>query len=63
MKIDIFYSPNFNKEKKRTKKSIKCIVFHYTGMQSERESLTRLSDPRSKVSAHYLINRNGKIID
>jgi len=61
MKIDIFYSPNFNKEKKRSKKSIKFIVFHYTGMQSERESLARLSDPRSKVSAHYLINRNGKI--
>jgi N-acetylmuramoyl-L-alanine amidase len=61
MKIDIFYSPNFNKEKKRLKKAIKIIVYHYTGMQSERESLIRLSNPHSKVSAHYLINRNGKI--
>ncbi len=30
-------------------------------MQSERESLIRLSDPYSNVSAHYVINRNGKI--
>ena len=31
-------------------------------MQSERESIQRLCHPSSKVSSHYLINRNGKII-
>ena len=30
-------------------------------MQSERESLKRLCDPRFKVSCHFLINRKGKI--
>ena len=30
-------------------------------MQSERESLSRLTNPRSKVSSHFLINRNGKV--
>ena len=60
MKIDSVYSPNFNK-KKRSKNSIKIIVIHYTGMQSERESLARLSNSKSKVSSHYLINKNGKI--
>ena len=30
-------------------------------MQSERESLARLCNSRSKVSSHYLINKNGKI--
>ena len=30
-------------------------------MQSERESLKRLCNPLSKVSAHYLINQKGKI--
>ena len=30
-------------------------------MQSERESLNRLCDFKSRVSCHYLINRNGKI--
>ena len=30
-------------------------------MQSERESLNRLTDPKSKVSSHYVINQKGKI--
>ena len=60
MKINNCFSPNFNK-KKRSKNSIKTIVIHYTGMQSERESLLRLCNPKSKVSSHFLINRNGKI--
>jgi len=60
MKIKDFFSPNFNK-KARSKKSIKAIVIHYTGMQSERESLKKLCDFRSKVSCHYLINQKGKI--
>ena len=54
------YSPNFDK-KKRSKKSIKIIVIHYTGMQSERESIIRLCNTKSKVSTHFLINQNGKV--
>ena len=30
-------------------------------MQSERESIIRLRNPKSKVSSHLVINRNGKI--
>ena len=37
------------------------IIIHYTGMQSERESLSRLIDPKSKVSSHFLINQKGKV--
>ena len=60
MKISNFYSPNFS-EKNRSNNSIKIIIIHYTGMQSERESLDRLTDPKSKVSSHYAINQKGKI--
>ena len=60
MKIVRYFSPNFN-NKKRSKNLIKTIVIHYTGMQSERESLKRLTNPKSKVSSHFLINRQGKI--
>jgi len=60
MKINSIYSPNFD-EKKRSYKSIKFLVIHYTGMQSERESIRRLCNPKSKVSCHYFINQNGKI--
>ena len=60
MKISNFYSPNFNR-KKRPNNSIKIIIIHYTGMQSERESMVRLGNPKSKVSSHFVINQNGKI--
>jgi len=60
MKISNVYSPNFDK-KKRSYKSIKFLVIHYTGMQSERESLKRLCNPKFKVSSHYLISQNGKV--
>ena len=60
MEITKFYSKNFDK-KKRTSKNITSIILHYTGMQSERESIKRLTKQSSKVSCHYLINRRGKI--
>ena len=60
MKISNYYSPNFDK-KKRSIKMIKIIVIHYTGMQSERESISRLCDFKSKVSSHFVINENGKV--
>jgi len=60
MQINNLYSPNFD-ENKRAANTIKIIVMHYTGMQSERESITRLCDPKSKVSSHFVINKNGKV--
>tara|TARA_A100000164_G_scaffold381739_1_gene435099 strand:+ start:3407 stop:4099 length:693 start_codon:yes stop_codon:yes gene_type:complete len=62
MKITKYYSPNFD-QKTRSSKGITSIIIHYTGMQSERESLKRLTSPSSKVSCHYLIKRNGEIIN
>ena len=61
MKINYNFSPNFSKNS-RLKKSIKFVIIHYTGMQSEIESVSRLKNPRAKVSCHYLINRKGTII-
>ena len=60
MKIISCYSENYDK-KKRPKKQVKIIVFHYTGMQSEVESIKRLCSSSSKVSCHYLINEKGEI--
>ena len=60
MKIKRLFSANFD-EKKRSLKSIKIIVIHYTGMQSERESIIRLCNPKSKVSSHFVIGQNGKV--
>ena len=62
MRITKYYSPNFN-VKPRSIKSITFIIIHYTGMQSERESLRKLTSPNSKVSCHYFIKRNGEILN
>jgi N-acetylmuramoyl-L-alanine amidase len=59
-KIEII-SPNYT-NRARNKAQIKFVIIHYTGMQSEIESIKRLEDPKSNVSCHYLINRRGKII-
>jgi len=55
------YSPNFSTPSRNTNK-IKYIIFHYTGMRSENEAINRLLDVKSKVSCHYFIKKNGKII-
>ena len=47
--------------KRRSSKSITAIIIHYTGMQSERESLKRLISSKSRVSCHYLIGRSGSV--
>ena len=60
MKINVVYSPNFD-QRKRPSKSIKLLVIHYTGMQSERESIMRLCNPQSMVSSHFVISQSGKI--
>ena len=52
---------NFDK-KKRLKKQIKLIVFHYTGMQSKVEALKKLCNSKSKVSCHYFIDEIGNIV-
>ena len=60
MKKNLYLSPNYSK-KIRSVKKIKFVIIHYTGMQSEIESIKRLMDKKSKVSCHYLINRKGTI--
>ena len=60
MKIRTDFSENFS-PKLRSKNSVKFIIIHYTGMQSEIESLNRLKNVKSKVSCHYFINRKGLI--
>ena len=61
MRTILNYSPNFD-IKKRKKKDIKFIVFHYTGMKKEIDAINRLTDQKSKVSCHYFVKNNGEIL-
>lgn len=37
------------------------LIIHYTDMESGEAALQRLSDPAAEVSAHYLIERDGRL--
>ena len=54
MRKTLNYSPNF-KTTKRKVNQIKFIIFHYTGMKKESETIKKLTDIKSEVSCHYLI--------
>ncbi|MDE0877358.1 MAG: N-acetylmuramoyl-L-alanine amidase [Sphingomonas bacterium] len=51
-------SPNFDE---RTL-PISMIVLHYTGMADGSSALARLCDPAAKVSAHYVVEENGRVM-
>ena len=57
-----YYSINFSLSK-REKNKIKFIIIHYTGMKKESEAIQKLCDLKSKVSSHYFIKNNGKILN
>ena len=56
------YSLNFN-QSKRSKKDIKFIIIHYTGMKKELAAINRLCNVKSKVSAHFFVKKNGLVLN
>jgi N-acetylmuramoyl-L-alanine amidase len=50
-------SPNFNARKAPPD----MVVLHYTGMETGEAALARLRDPAAEVSAHYLIEEDGRV--
>lgn len=53
-------SPNFGPRRGHTDPSL--IVLHYTGMTCADAALARMCDPLSEVSAHYMIDRAGVVV-
>jgi N-acetylmuramoyl-L-alanine amidase len=58
---DIIQHPSPNFETRPTGVSPDLIILHYTDLISVEEALKRLCDPEAKVSAHYLISKEGQI--
>ncbi|MEO8548232.1 MAG: N-acetylmuramoyl-L-alanine amidase [Sphingomicrobium sp.] len=50
-------SPNFDE---RTS-PVSMIVLHYTGMPDAAGALDRLTSPEAKVSAHYMVDEDGRV--
>ena len=57
--IDLIQAPSPNFDARRGPPDI--LVLHYTGMQSGEAALARLRDPDAKVSAHYLVEEDGRV--
>jgi len=51
-------SPNFDERAL----PISMLVLHYTGMQDGDAAIARLRDPESKVSCHYLVGEDGRVL-
>jgi len=58
--MQFFPSPNFND--RRTGAAIQHLILHYTGMRTSDEAIARLRDPAGQVSAHYIVDLDGAIV-
>ena len=52
--------PSPNNDERQSATDI--LLLHYTGMTSTAEAIERLCDPAAKVSAHYVVEENGNIV-
>ena len=53
------YTPNVNSRDPSL--PLQYVVLHYTGMENGHAALSRLMDPKAEVSAHYMIDEDGKV--
>ena len=61
MRINYLKSENYTSYGAK-KRRIQAVVIHYTGMRTLQSAVERLLYSKYKVSSHYVISRNGKIL-
>ena len=52
-------SPNFDARKGAP---VDILLLHYTGMTDDEAAVRWLADPRSRVSCHYVVHEDGRIV-
>jgi N-acetylmuramoyl-L-alanine amidase len=55
-------APSPNHDERKDGRQADIILLHYTGMQTGEAALERLCSPQSKVSAHYVVFEDGRIV-
>ena len=53
--------PSPNHGPRRDGAAIDMLILHYTGMLTGTAALDRLCDPKTEVSAHYVIDEDGTV--
>ena len=59
--LEIIDHPSPNHDARPDGQAVDILLLHYTGMESGAAALARLCDPAAKVSAHYLVEEDGRI--
>jgi N-acetylmuramoyl-L-alanine amidase len=57
----IIWQPSPNFDKREADVPTDMLVLHYTGMETGKAALERLTEATSRVSAHYLVEEDGRI--
>ena len=57
--MELIEAPSPNFDARRAPPDM--IVLHYTGMQTGEAAIARLRDPDAKVSAHYVVEEDGRV--
>jgi N-acetylmuramoyl-L-alanine amidase len=55
-------APSANQDERKLRRKPDMIILHYTGMSSGEAALRRLRVPESKVSSHYVVFEDGRIV-
>ncbi|MGM0561094.1 MAG: N-acetylmuramoyl-L-alanine amidase [Pseudomonadota bacterium] len=58
----IHEQPSPNHDERQKPGAPDMLVLHYTGMESGAVALARLCDPAARVSAHYLVEEDGRVL-
>jgi len=59
--LEIIDHPSPNHDARPDGGAVEILLLHYTGMESGAAALARLCDPEAKVSAHYVVEEDGRI--
>lgn len=59
--MEIARHPSPNHEPRPDGVPVDILLLHYTGMETGTAALDRLCDPAAKVSAHYLVEEDGRV--
>lgn len=59
--IEPLDAPSPNHDARPPGQAVELLVLHYTGMPTGAAALARLRDPAAKVSAHWLVEEDGRV--
>lgn len=61
MTLSIIQTPSPNHGPRRWEGPPDMLILHYTGMKTGADALARMGDPTAQVSAHYMVEEDGRI--